>query len=477
VDLQFVRFRVRFGLIILVCNKLMSIEEDEIGFENEPTKLGGTIVVLLCIVSILGTIGFGLVDSWGLAFLSAFLFAIVILWSLNALKKGAFSFSKSSLQIPVCGLILIGLIQLLPIFNANLPADLLSIPTVSSISLDPIATRSFVGYLTAYLLFFAAALTFLDSSKRLKIVAIAIIIFGTIMAFFAIIQRLANVESLYGIRALNQAVGFGSFVNQHHFAALMEMILALTGGVLLNSTLKKEQRFLLIFSLVLMLIAVFFTGSRGGMLSLIGIAGFFLFAKYRFNAFDEQSLTNSKKLSFVIGIISIIFFIVFATFFLGGDASLIRGVGLSEMTQADFSSGRLDFWKVALQIFIHNPIFGSGLDSFPVVMSRYDQWNGTFRIEQAHNEYLQVLAEAGILGLACVFGFIYLLFKKGISNIKMSNDRFSGGVALGALAGCLGIFIHSFFDFPLRTPSNGLIFLLLAALATVRFSHQNSISL
>jgi O-antigen ligase len=452
----------------------MSVEIDEIAFETEPTKLGSTIVVLLCVLSILGTIGFGLVDSWGLAFMSAFAFAIVIFWSIDTLKNGAFIFSKSLLQIPICGLILIGLIQLLPIFNANLPADLLSIPTVSSISLDPSVTRSFIGYLTIYAIFFAAALTFLDSSKRIKRVAVTIVIFGTIMAFFAIIQRLANVEDLYGIRPMNQAVGFGSFVNQHHFAALMEMILALTVGIVTTANVKKEQKFLLIFSIVLMTIAVFFTGSRGGMLALVGIAGFVVFAKFKLNSTDGQSITNNKIMPLAIGTIAIIFLIVFATFFLGGDASLIRGVGLSEMTQADFSSGRLDFWKIALQVFVHNPIFGAGLDSFAVVMSRYDQWNGTFRIEQAHNDYLQVLAEAGILGLVCVFGFIYLLFKKGISNIKTSNDRFIGGVALGALAGCLGIFIHSFFDFPLRTPSNALIFLVLAVLASVEIRNNYS---
>jgi O-antigen ligase len=454
----------------------MNVEINEIEFDSEPTKFGGTIVVLLCVASILGTIAFGLVDSWGLGLLSSFAFAIVAFWSLGSLKSGTIDFSKTSLQLPILGLLFIGLLQLLPIFNANLPADLLPIPSVSSISLDPFATRTFIGYLSVYLVFFAAALSFLNTSKRIKRVAVTFVIFGTVMAFFAIIQRLASVESLYGIRPLNQAAGFGSFVNQHHFAALMEMLLALAIGILTTAKLKKEQKFLLIFSIVLMTIAVIFTGSRGGMLSLVGIAGFFLFAKFKLVASDKESATNGRIASVAFGIMAIVFVVVFATFFLGGDTSFFRSLGLSEMTQADVSSGRLEFWKIALQIFIHNPIFGAGFDSFPTAMSRFDMWNGTFRIEQAHNDYLQILAESGIFGLACVFGFIFLLFKKGISNIKMSNSRFSKGVALGSLAGCLGIFIHSFFDFPLRTPSNTLIFLVLAALATVHKSNQDSTS-
>jgi hypothetical protein len=52
-----------------------------------------------------------------------------------------------------------------------------------------------------------------------------------------------------------------------------------------------------------------------------------------------------------------------------------------------------------------------------------------------------------------------------------SRDSFRRGVALGALAGCFGIAIHSFFDFPLRTPANSLVFLILATLATVQISY------
>jgi hypothetical protein len=48
-----------------------------------------------------------------------------------------------------------------------------------------------------------------------------------------------------------------------------------------------------------------------------------------------------------------------------------------------------------------------------------------------------------------------------------SHDRFRRGVALGALGGCAGVLVHSFFDFTLHTTANALLFLLLAALATV----------
>ncbi|MDQ3372733.1 MAG: hypothetical protein M3521_02445, partial [Acidobacteriota bacterium] len=66
--------------------------------------------------------------------------------------------------------------------------------------------------------------------------------------------------------------------------------------------------------------------------------------------------------------------------------------------------------------------------------------------------------------------FIYLLFKRSTGVITKATDGFQQNVAIGALAGCFGILIHSFFDFPLRTPSNALFFLMLTALATISFN-------
>jgi O-antigen ligase len=98
--------------------------------------------------------------------------------------------------------------------------------------------------------------------------------------------------------------------------------------------------------------------------------------------------------------------------------------------------------------------------------------NGFYRVEQAHNDYLQTLADAGILGFACITAFIFLFFKRSLNVISSSADGFRKGTAVGALAGCFGILVHSFFDFPLRTPSNAFFFLLLVVLATVSINNS-----
>jgi O-antigen ligase len=424
---------------------------------------------------VFSTVVFGAVDVWALGALSAFAGLISILWLSDAGLKKEFRFSANKLQIPLLGLILIGLIQLLPFRSSDISSALLDIPVVSSLSLAPYATRFAIVQLIVYFVFLAASLTFINSPKRLRYVVLTIIIFGSLMAFYGILQRLANLEGIYGARFPDQAVSFASLINGHHFAAFMEMTVGLTLGLLFGEATKKDKRFLLVIASVIMGMPIIFTGSRGGMIGLLGVISFIVTANLlKKPATENDSEIENKRnyrrnFTFVAGGLALIIGLFGAVIFLGGDESLLRGVGLGN-NQDDFTNGRIHFWQVAVRIFLDHPILGAGLDAFGTVFTRYDTWNGIYRVEQAHNDYLQILADAGVVGFACVAAFIYLLFKRSIGVITKATDGFQQNVAIGALAGCFGILIHSFFDFPLRTPSNALFFLMLTALATISFN-------
>jgi O-antigen ligase len=397
---------------------------------------------------------------------------ITVFWLLEAFFIKEFRFNSSFLQIPLVGLIIIGLIQLLPL-RSGVSGDLLSFPPVNSLSLDAYSTRFFVIQLIVYSVFFAAALAFINNQKRLQKIVLTIIIFGGLMAFFGILQRLADPEAIYGLRPTPQAIPFASFVNQHHFAAFMNMTLGLTLGFLFGKGVKKDKNLLLIIAASIMGIALILTSSRGGILSFFGVLGFLaiprLLAKNNESSALETS-DNKSKIVLIAGVLALILGLFGAVIMLGGDQNLLRGIGLSNSD--DVSSGRTHFWAIALKIFFDYPILGVGLNAFGAAFTRYDTWNGTFRIEQAHNDYLQILADAGIFGFVCVAAFIYLLFKKSASAIETTDNDYRKSAARGALAGCFGILIHSFFDFPLRTPSNAFFFLLLVTIATFSISNN-----
>ena len=446
---------------------------------GEQTRLSKVIFYALCAIIVFSVIAFGAVNSWALGVLSILSAFIAVFWLADSWLKKEFSFNTSVLQLPLLALILIGVVQLLPLRQLDIPADLLSTPAVGSLSLAPYATRLAIVQLIVFFVFFSAALRFVNNKDRLRKIVFLLIIFGSLMAFFGLLQHFADVEKIYGVRVTDQASPFGSFVNKHHFAAFMEMTIGVTLGLLFGKALKDNKRIFLVVAAVVMGMTIVFTGSRGGFLSLLGVIVFVVAANLlQKPAGDEMDIAIEdgknyrRNFAFIGGGVALIIILFGAVLLLSGDAALLRGVGLQNPTEA--SNGRIHFWHVALQIFRDHPILGAGLDSFGTVFTQYDTWNGIYRIDQAHNDYLQILADAGILGFACAATFIFLLFKKGWQTISESLDRFRRGAAVGALAGCFGILLHSFVDFPLRTTSNSFVFLALAVLATASVDLRKS---
>lgn len=464
-------------------NELENVNAADLTDEHDPSekfsRLSGVIFILLCVILIFATLAYGATETWAFGFLSIFTGVVGICWLADAWFNRELRFDTNALQLPVAGLILIGLIQLLPLRSVE-AAGVISLPAVSSLSLNPYMTRLAVVQLIILLVFFAAAYTHINSAFRLRRIVTVVIIFGGAMAFFGILQRLASPEGIYW-RPTPQAIPFGSFVNQHHFAAFMEMTIGLTLALLVGRGTEKDKRLLLVIAIVLMGIAILLTGSRGGVLSLLGVIGFVFLTNFlRKSDADEADVPKDERrarfrrnLGLIGGALGLLIVLFSAVLLLGGDAPLSRGIGLT--TQADISNGRLHFWSVSWQIFLAHPIIGAGLDAFGTAFPLYDTWNGAYRVEQAHNDYLQILADAGILGFLCVAAFIFLLFKQGLQRLSGEHSHFRRSVAVGALAGCFGILIHSFFDFPLRTPSNAFFFLLFAVFATasIHFSKRS----
>ena len=434
--------------------------------EASVSRYSQAAFVMLLAVPMLATVFYGAVDPAAQGLLAVSAILILILWTLDSLKHGNVEVSLELLQAPLAAMILLGFVQLLPLGNSGAPPGGLAVAPSSALSHDPFATRMFIVRLVALLIFFAAALVFIRGSKRVRSVAVALVVFGALMAFVGTLQWLAKPEAIYGLRPTPQAIPFGSFVNQHHFAAFMEMTIGLGLGIALGSGLKRSMLPLLITALVLMMIAVVLTGSRGGILSLGAVvitafaATYFAGGRTRSKAGADPSRRGA--LYGLIGISAGAALLLVLVLALGGADNLLRGVGFGTASD-DPTSGRLHFWSVAIEIFKANPLVGAGLDAFGNAFPLYDTRNGSFRVEQAHNDYLQMLADGGMIGFGIVLAFVVLLAGACIRSIRSAAEGFERSVAIGAAAGIVGILAHSFVDFPLRTTSNAYIFFLLIA--------------
>jgi O-antigen ligase len=443
--------------------------------EGSTQQNGTGAIIILCAIVIVSILLYGAVDTGTLAILSILSILLLVYWTSTAWRSNKLSIELNIIQLPVIAIGVIGLIQLLPFRGSPIPDSAIDIPTTASLSLDPYSTRFFLMRLFFYLIFFAAALTFVNTISRLRLIVITLIAFGGLLAFYSILQRVEDPSSIYGLRQPSQAIPFGTFINRHHFAALMEMMLGLSLGLLFAGDIKRNRWPFLGAAAIVMAIAIILTGSRGGVIGLVtSIVAIAVFAVYGRSGKRERHRDGGYSPTIILTAGAVFLAVtIFIVLFLGGVDPLLRGTGIGAGA-GDFTSGRLDFWRTAIRIFLEHPIIGAGLDAFGVAYSFYDPSSGMFRVEQAHNDYLQTLADAGIAGFICITAFIYLLLRKGARVIKNSGSGFRRGAAVGALAGCIGILVHSFFDFPLRTPANAFVFLALAAIAVVRLSDEKS---
>lgn len=425
------------------------------------------LFLTICLAIVISALAYGTVHYWAMALFSLGGLGVVVLWLADAWRLGTLRVSKNVLQLPLLGMIVLGLIQLLPVRPGNSSGSLGV--TLKTLSFDPYSTRLVIVQITTLLIFFAASLVFIDTPHRLRIIVRTIAIFGFVLAIFGMTQSFTSPTKVYWVRELAQSTAFGPFINRHHFAGYMELAIAIPLGLLFSGAIEGEKKLLYIFSAGMMGVALILTNSRGGIISLVAEI-LFLVVIVGLRRRSHASGTEARKRRVRSGVaravlaLMLIIGIVGVTVWVGGEQALSRFVG--SVNSEDPTTGRAHFWNVTLDIIRAHPLIGTGLGAFGVVYTRYDTHNGLYRLEQAHNDYLQVLSDGGILGAALGLFFILALFRMGLQR-RESGDDFRRGVATGALAGCFAVLVHSFFDFTLHTTANALLFLVLAALATL----------
>jgi O-antigen ligase len=421
----------------------------------------------ICAFIAVTTLAYGTVHYWAQAIFAASAAGLVCLWCVDGLVLRSVRLTLNSLQWPLLGMIILAIVQLLPLRPTPDPSGLLLSPA-RTLTLDPYSTRLFLVQFTSLFIYFVATLIFTDSPRRLRTLALMITIFGFLLAMFGLTQSFtSDGTKVYWFRQLAQSTAFGPFINRHHFAGYMELVIGVPLGLVFSGGIESYKRPLFAFAGAMMGIALIMTNSRGGIISL-GAELLFLVVvagpSLRRSERGEKSHRLRGLMLRAALAVSLIVFLFIGTLAVGGADVFTRLLGT--VNAADPTTGRSHFWSVTVDVIKHYPLTGSGLGSFGVIYPQYDSRNGYYRLEQAHNDYLQTLSDGGIIGGLLGLAFILILFRNGFSR-QSTDDKFRRGVAIGAMAGCFAVLVHSFFDFTLHTTSNALLFLILAAMATL----------
>jgi O-antigen ligase len=315
-------------------------------------------------------------------------------------------------------------------------------------------------------MFFFVLMQFYESRKSLKMLAGTMVGLAIAEAIYGLIQALIPSLGVLWVDYISSGLGNarGTFINRNHFAGFIEMVWPLALGFTLamgfrdkEVNLKKllasdqlNKQILLVLGMVIMLLALLLSKSRAGIVG--AVVGSF--------AFIFLARSSDKKLPRGFWVMSgaMLGFILLYGFKIGLDPIIERFLKIGEDTS------RLDIWRDSLLIVKDHPL-GIGLGNFRHVFPIYNVSNiSDTRYLYAHNDYLQLLIEAGIPGfLVLVSGFFFFLGKSiyKVKQMKSNSDPLRFFLAVGALSGLTSLAFHSFFDLNLHIPANLIYFVTL----------------
>lgn len=392
----------------------------------------------ICILVAFTVLAHGAVESWSVFILEIGAALLFLLWGVLASRLERVEIHWNSLYWPLLTLGGFALLELL-----------------ASLSFYPYATKTELLKAAAYLLVFFLAVESFRTRKQWQSFVWFLIILGSFVSLLAIVQHFTFNGKLYWFRVLPPGVvPFGPFVNHNHFAGFVEMTSPPGLAMLLAGAVRRDKLLLLILLSVLPIGALALSASRGGIISFLIEFALLTALVYRKDDAKRQ-LLMAGGLAFVAVVLAV---------WLGLGWTVER---FERSTPGDLSRDRrVSIYKDTWRIIEGHPWTGTGLGTLQSVFPRYESYYDGFVVDHAHNDYLELLAETGLIGGLCMLGFVSLLVWQGLSNLRRANDPGSRSLYSGALVGCLGLLIHSMVDFNLHIPSNALLFLLLAAITT-----------
>ncbi len=138
--------------------------------------------------------------------------------------------------------------------------------------------------------------------------------------------------------------------------------------------------------------------------------------------------------------------------------------------------GRFAVWSDSLRVIKDFWLTGSGFGTFIAIFPLYRTFSGSEIYDHAHNDYLELLTDGGIIGFALVAWFVLAVIREGWRMIIRRRDRYSRLMSIGALSGIIAMLIHSLSDFNMHNGADGLYFFFLCGLlvsaGNTRFYYQ-----
>jgi O-antigen ligase len=384
-------------------------------------------------------LSFGGVEAWGQATLEIAAGCLFFVWGVEVTRSRRLEIRWNWLYLPLLGIGVVALAQL-----------------IFGISIYPYLTKVELLKWGAYVLLLFLTIESFRTEEHFEELVWFFLGLGFVVSLFAIVQHFTFNGKLYWLVSLPGGAPFGPFVNSNHFAGFVELAAPLGLALLLFRARRTEQVPILVLFTVVPVGALVLSGSRGGIIGL-ALEIVLLAILSRTHQVGRKQLLGAAGIALLAGAFAL---------WLGVSTTVqhfekLAHGGIAQELRVSINK---DTWR----IFLDRPWMGTGLGTLVTAYPRYASfYDGRF-VDHAHNDYLELLADTGVIGGLCGLTFIGLLLWSALKGLQAASGGCERAIRAGSLVACAGLLLHSLVDFNLHIPSNALIFLLLAGVATAK---------
>jgi O-antigen ligase len=442
--------------------------------------LGQAIYAAILTLIVLAAVAYGAADPWWKAFFTSAIFAVGILAAIEMILTEKPSVPGFRLLLPILALIFFALFQTISFSKASPPNLGVQLPFWNSISADPYETRIFAVQLFALCLLAAMLFRYAATERRMRFLIHLIIFIAVLSGIFGLLRQTMQHEPGFGLPLLLPEQGYGQFINKNHFAFLMEMGFGLSLGLVLAGGARRDRALIYLAVLWPIWIALVLSNSRGGILAMIVqlIVALLLFPYVAGEDKFRQSRLGRLALSPVLRVVLIVIIgvgCIVGILWIGGDrlATNIEAAR-SEFQTSDSRTNvtRTQTWKATLQMISNHPFTGVGMGGYWTAFPEYHDASGIMTPQQAHNDYLELAASGGVIGVVLFAWFVIVGLKLARANLRAPRD-FRRAACFAALIAIAGVAVHSLVDFGLHRMLNAMVFVAVIVTATATLEDES----
>ncbi len=440
--------------------------------------------ILFIVTLILAPLAFGSVETWSIGLLE-FLVSLTALCYLFEIRKKETPFLSVPGIVPLGLLLLFIWLQLLPlpagfvkiiapaVHQAYAPIlELQKTPQWIPLTVNQKATLLEALRISTYALFYILSIQLLSTKKRLLKTVQTVAGLATGIAFLAILQKFTSPDLIYWFRPVpDQVSPTGPWIYRNHYAGFMEMLFPIVLAlffyyrphlkgkqklrsriVSLFSSPESNTHFFLGFSVILIFTSIFIGLSRGGIVSANLALLFFLFLLARRSS---RSGTLLPLLLFSTILIAVTWF---------GWEPILERFNATTTKTGELAESRVLLWQACIPLIRDFFFTGSGFGTFINAFPQYNTLPTTAIFDHAHNDYIELITDGGIIALLLAGSFVITVFRHGLKKLFQRRETYSRLLIIACLTGIFAIMFHSITDFNMHNGANGLYFFFICGL-------------